>query len=153
MATVLHEQIKTAVVNKIRGLALKDTGGAVVQVYDHMLPDNTNVEYPCVICSEDGEAEVIQSGDTTSFEVQYGLRVFIADRQSTKSHELKEMYKNWRRNIWGVLHQKKLESVPQVFSVYAIPNLIFDPNLWQYQMMISGMRVVASAWEARNSYG
>jgi hypothetical protein len=141
-------RIKAAVAQVIVNLNL--TGGQLPgsagtiadigsNVYSQLLPDESNVKFPCVLVTTEGEREEPVFGSTTAKQRWIPFRVFIADRNSPRRHESEGYYLWWRNQIFNAFFQKKLTGVDEVCGCEINLDVIFDPKLPQYQFIVSGM--------------
>lgn len=121
------------------------------RVYGQMLPDESNVTFPCVIVTSEGEREELLPGTSESIRRVYPYRVFIADRHGTRDHARDAQYRSWRRAILETFHQKRalIDLVPGCYWCEVAPEVVYDQKLPQYQHVVSGMVVRCYTTEPR----
>src|SRR5204862_2829651 len=97
----VYWRIKQAVAAKIVSLNLEggDLGNGQgtledlrSNVYVQMLPDASNIKFPCVLVTSEGEKEEPTGGTTEHRDMWRPVRVFIADRVSQRFLESEPFY-------------------------------------------------------------
>jgi hypothetical protein len=143
----VYDSIKDAVVATITALDLDGLAGGVQR---QMVTDPSNISFPCIVVTSEGEREQVTGGDTTLKNVLFPVRVFFLDRESNRSAELEAQYAGWRGRLVDAFHQERLAGVPSVAGGTVEPNVIFDEKLSQYHFVVSGMVARFDTWVRRN---
>lgn len=138
-------RVRAAVVSTIKSLLIPPA----LNVYEQMFPDETNVKFPCVICTVDGtqesEALILNNHD----DIGRPVKVMIADRADKWEHRKLPDYELWRQSIDRCFRNQQLIGVPESVVCKIEPYVIVDPNARQYQHMVSGFVVRAVCRETR----
>jgi hypothetical protein len=151
--------MKVGVCKAIAGLALaKDD--VPLRVYSQVEVDDAagydpvrdlivDLVFPCVLVTTAGEVEEVLAGDTRDIEWGVPYRVFIADVNDRGRHKKESVYSTWRKGIWGLFHQARpLADIPEATSSVQ-PGVIFDPNVKQYERIVSSLLVRLRIGESR----
>ncbi len=165
VANEIYADIQDAAVNAVVGLD-DDLIGA--RVYARMFPDYSDVQFPCVFASVEGEMERLVPeecstggpgiGDDAGYDVwEYPVRLWIADNTQPRAHSRRRAYLRLRRAIIGLFNFKAhplAETTPAVLAVQSArvePEIVFDPMLPQYQHVVCGVRVFFKTAEDRET--
>jgi hypothetical protein len=152
-------RIKLAVVQKIKNLnlvggqlntALGQPGSGTIgdigqNVYNQLVPEQSNVKFPCVIVTTEGEAEDNAGGSTMTSEWWRPVRVFIADRNTERRQENEPYYLWWRKQIMDAFLYQRLSNIQGVQDIDEVrgclvnPHVIIDPKLRELLFVVSGM--------------
>lgn len=143
-----HLLIKAATVQAIKDLALDKIG---TRVFDHMWPDESGVQFPCIMVSAEGMTERNVGGTTIGPKgavdfFEFPVRVFIADIRSRREHEQQGPYFQWRRTIAGRFSDRAEPlgtsgELRQVRSCRVEFNVVFDQKLPQYDHIVSALEL------------
>lgn len=147
IAGALHDRIGQDVQLAIEALGLTGTvvGTGGVAVYLQTLPDETNVQFPCVLVSYEAGQE--EDGEDSSFEtdgVVFPISVWIADHESRRQENPSPRpdYLAWRDAIAELFRgYMTLPDCPEVFDVRVFPQKVFDERLPYYRFLMSGLVV------------
>lgn len=120
-----------------------------VNIYEQMFPDESNVSYPCIVCTVDGVQETDESSLSTVDDFGRPVKVLIADRVDKYDHEQLPNYENWRQALIRCFVNQQIPGVPESVRCKIEPYVIIDPNLPQFQHMVSGFVIRAVTREPR----
>lgn len=144
-ALAVATRCRRAVCDTIRLLAIPPAA----RVYEQSFPDPQNVAFPCVLVTVDGVSETDESGLSTADDVGRPVKVQIADRRSKSDHAKLPDYELWRQSIERCFRNQQLAGVPESKICRIEPYVILDPNLPQFEYMVSGIVVRAVCRERR----
>jgi len=143
---------KQGVLAVIRGLALP----GIVAVHSQIRLDTTNLIFPCIAVTSEGESEELAAGDTTNREDWFPLRVCLMDNDDPMiRHDNEEKYLTWRRALLNAFHQRPrdgrgfLPGSPETQEIKVIPRVIYDPKIRDYGYMVSGFVLRLKIFETR----
>lgn len=148
----LHERIGQDLVSVAAQLQLKGqyVGKQGLQAFLQTIPDETGLQYPCVLASYEEDTE--EEGDS-AFEVDvwgYPVQMAIVDTQSVIDPRARQDYLAFRRllmrRIRGLM---SLPQCPEVWDVRVRGRRIFNPDLPKHTHLVSGFTVVAWTSEPR----
>ncbi len=144
-ALAVATRCRRAVCDTIRPLSIPPAA----RVYEQSFPDPGNVSFPCVLVTVDGVEET--SEQTFSQRDDFGrpVKVQIADRFSKGDHERLASYEFWREKITRCFVNQQLAGVPESVYCKIEPYVILDPNLPQFEYMVSGFVVRCVCREPR----
>lgn len=152
--TSIHDRAMTDIAGIVTALNLQGPtdGSAVVgnignNVFVQMMPDESNIVYPCVLVTTEDEQEE-DDEETDSFEVDgviYPVRILICDRTSTRYQEARPTYQLWRHIIAQTLKGLPtgpfpfLPTTPECWDIRLRRLKVFDAKAPQYQFLVSGL--------------
>ncbi len=156
MATSLAKSLKEASAQYIGTLDLgpDDAGFALApEVNLQMVPNEGDKTYPCLTLSSEGEREELLPGTTEFKHRKIPLRLWIEDRHGGRDDAKDGQYRAWRETLIDAFHQRRplTTAVPACYWCEVQPALVYDQQLPQYQMVISGMVLWFWTREARDS--
>jgi len=132
------DQIANAAQAKIQALGLAGISSKNVMV--RMLPWPPVESYPCVYLVEENEQETLQVSTNLTDDKEYPVRVLFKDRADAAGYDRKRTtYNLWRQQILTAFENRRLPGVPSVYMCKVQPTVMIDPNLPQYQFVVSGM--------------
>ena len=158
----IHDRAMTDLQALIQGLisdgSLPASSPSVPQgpqsVYVQMLPDESNIVFPCMLITCEGAAE--EESEYSTFEedgVVYPVAVGICDRVSMRYQEARPVYQAWRRTIMrairGLVSAPILPTCTEAVDVRLRPKMIFDPKAREYQFLVSGFTALVYTVEPR----
>lgn len=109
-------------------------------VYIQIFPDESNIKFPCVLVTTEGEKETPVGGTNYTIEKWRPVRVIICDRMSpARRHENEPYYLDWRDTIYNTFWHQRLASVGNVSGCEITPEIVFDPKLPYFQYIVTGM--------------
>lgn len=149
VADEIYADIQDAAANAVSALELDLIGGAKSRVYARLYPDDTDVAYPCVFVTVEGEMErLVPEQCTNDYDVwEYPVRIWIADNHHPRAHAKRRAYLKARRAIirrFNFIARTLDETTPAVLDVQSSrvePEIVFDPQLPQYLHVVCGVRV------------
>jgi hypothetical protein len=119
-------------------------------VYEHGIPEFSDVFFPNVILSIDGVEEHFQNVLATLDYVGRPVKVQINDRCDVRELITKlPTYEKWREMIGRCFVNQRLAGVLESHLCQIEPYVIVDPKLPQYEFMVSGLVVRATCRERR----
>lgn len=137
-ALALATRCRDAVVAVVQSLPLDGLRGVLEKPY----PDAVNADFPAVWVTADGVRESVAAGLNNTNDIGYPVRVLILDRHHQRDLKaLREKYEPWRALLVEVFQNKRLPGVPESVQCLVEPLAILDPNLPQYQFVVSGLVV------------
>lgn len=107
------------------------------RVYEQAFPEPSNVKFPCILTSVDGEQETDESGLSTRDDVGRPVKVGIYDRWSRRDHGKLATWEAWRQACERCFRNQQLIGVPESKICRIEPFVIVDPNLPQFEFMVS----------------
>lgn len=107
------------------------------RVYEQAFPEPSNVKFPCILTSVDGEQETDESGLSTRDDVGRPVKVGIYDRWSRRDHGKLVTWEAWRQACERCFRNQQLIGVPESKICRIEPFVIVDPNLPQFEFMVS----------------
>lgn len=119
------------------------------RVYEQAYPDEVNVKYPCILVTVEGVGETADQGLSTRDDIGRPVRVGIADRWDRREHTKLPDWEYWRQCIDRCFREQQLAGVPESKICHIEPYVIIDPNMSQYEHMVSGLVVRAVCREPR----
>ena len=138
-------RVRRAVADTIRLLNIPPAE----RVYEQMIPDESNVSFPCVLVTVDGVQESQETGLSTVDDIGRPVKVAIADRGGKREAQKLAEYEYWRQSIDRCFRSQQLAGIPESVICRIEPNLIIDPNLPQYDYIVTGLVVRAVCREPR----
>jgi hypothetical protein len=134
----LATRCRDAVQATVLTFALEGCRGVIEKPY----PDPANADFPVVWVTADGVRETIEPGLNATNDIAYPVRVLIVDRHELRDKaRLRERYEPWRARIVEAFLDKRLAGVPESVQCLIEPLPVLDPNLPQYQFVVSGLVV------------
>lgn len=134
----LATRCRDAVIATVQALSLDGCRGVIEKPY----PDPANADFPVVWISTDGVRETVEAGLNATNDIGYPVRVLIVDRHELRDKSrLRERYEPWREAIIEAFLDKRLAGVPESVQCLIEPLPVLDPNLPQYQFVVSGVVV------------
>lgn len=132
----LATRCRDAVKAVVESLPLSGSRGVVEKPY----PDAANADFPVVWVTADGVREAIEPGLNATNDIGYPVRVLIVDRHELRDKaKLRERYEPWRALIIAAFLNRRLPGVVESIQCLAEPLQVLDPNLPQYQFVVSGV--------------
>lgn len=153
-------KLKVGVVKAIASLDL-DGMGSPPRVYSQVEVDDaagydvvkdavTDLAFPCVLVTSAGDMEEILAGDTRDLEWGVPYRVWIADVNDRGRHKKERVYSMWRKAIFALFHQSRpLADIPEATAEVTPGGLRFDPNVKQYERVVSTLLIRLRVGEKR----
>jgi hypothetical protein len=144
----VRSKVKRAVADKIKGLRL--AGGPLPggqgsmadigdSVHVQMFPDSSNITFPCILVTTEGEKETPVGGTNFTGEFWFPVRVIICDRASTRRNENEPYYFYWREQIYMNFWHQKILGLSEICGCEIDTEVIFDPRLPFFQYIVSGL--------------
>lgn len=119
-------------------------------VYEHGVPEFSNVVFPNFVCSIDGVEEQYQNVLATLDYVGRPVKVQLNDRCDVRELiDRRPTYELWRQTVTRCFINQRLAGVAESHICQVEPYVIVDPKLPQYEFMVSGLVVRATCRERR----
>jgi hypothetical protein len=104
--------------------------------------DTSNVTFPCVLLTCEGEREEDIGGTTLMNQYWRPVRMFLADRQSFRNQKRQARIKWWRNVLINLFAKQALKenidpTVVTVSGCEVSPDVIYDPKQAQYQDVVT----------------
>lgn len=139
--SAIATRVRAAIKDRILDLAIPEIG---IRVYGQMMPDDTDVAYPCVMLTQDGltDTEVVR---TSGYRLSgKSTRVLIADRHDQRfDHSALPNYELIRQTLEIAFDGQPLVGVDECVRCRIEELPLVDPNIRGYQRVMSGFLVVA----------
>lgn len=111
------------------------------RVYEQQWPDPSNVSFPCTLVTVDGVQETEETGISTRWDRGRPVKVMLADRQSHRDPAKLALYEFWREKVERAFVRQRVAGVPESVQCRIEPYVILDPNLPQFEYMVTGLVV------------
>lgn len=138
----LYLAIKNAVVQRIQGLNLQgDQEGFGIgdKVYSTMVSDESNIAFPCVVVTTEGERVTPMGGTTEHFYYLFPVRVLVVDHESQRQNDREADYQSWNYAINFAFMNKQLAGVNEVQRCLVDPGVNFGVRPAKYQYLASAL--------------
>lgn len=136
---------RRAVVDTLALLGIPPVG----KIYEQIVPDESNVKYPCTIVTTDGLQETEQQVMNNRDDVGHPVKVMFCDRHDKLDPEKLPTYERWRELGQRCFRSGGLAGVPEILICSIENYVIVDPNVRIFQRMVSGFTVRARCREPR----
>lgn len=158
-AQAVQTRIRQAVVARFQGLNLKSvvaTDGAKIpanRIYSKMMPGQTTVEYPCVMVTEEGEAETEITGTNARDDLGHPIHVMIYDNVDPNDDTRLPNYERWREQLQRSLRSQRLFQVPEHYQTILRNKIMIDPRTFSewYRNFQTGFTAVFKTREVRGT--
>lgn len=154
----VYQSIRAAVQAKIQTLNLPGNAQTRLQavtsdrVYLQGITSERLVMFPAVIVSEEDEQENVSNATNMREDIEYPVRVFIANREDARFFDQNvATYLFWRERIRRAFEYQRLLGVASVWTCTVQPHLVIDSSLQKYQHVVSGMTLRFKSREPRGS--
>lgn len=117
--------------------------------YEQMVPDETNVKFPCGIISVDGVSETYTPKTNGRDDWGRPALVQICDRADKIEHGKLPAYELARERLMRSVSQQRIPGLPESKITTIEPMPIIDPNLPKFMFVVSGFVVRAVTREPR----
>lgn len=144
-AQAVATRVRRSVVNTIKLLPLP----FAKNVYEQILPDETNIRFPCAICTVDGVSETEEQVFSVNDDIGRPVKILIADRATKMDHARLPDYELWRQAVDRCFRNQQLAGVVESVRCKIEPYTVIDPTLREYQHMVTALTVRAICREPR----
>jgi hypothetical protein len=117
--------------------------------HEQIIPDETNVRFPCGILTVDGLSETFVPKLSGKDDWIRPVKVMICDRCDQYDHGRLPDYELWRERLMRSVNQQRVPGLPESLITTVEPLIIVDPNMPKFQFLVSGFIVRAQTREAR----
>lgn len=146
LATDTYWTAKVAVEEAIRALSLRDLSGGV---YNQISPDESNMQFPCVIVTIEGNQEKPDGGDTQWKYTIYPVNVVIGDRtEAALRHDRERQYLEWRKKIIDTFDRTRILATQYAPCTVSYLD-VFKINTHQFMRLALGLVVNVPIAELR----
>lgn len=118
-------------------------------VYEQIFPDESNLVFPCAVCTVDGVSETQQGPFSVLDNIGRPVKVMICDRSDRYDHGNLPNYELWRQAADRCFREQQLAGVPESIQCTIEPYTIIDPKLPEYQFAVTAFTVRALCREPR----
>lgn len=126
-------QIRDALKARIGLLDLPNCKEIAIQ----MTPDESNLKYPCVVITPADLQETDEQALSTLDDRGHPNRIMICFREDALDHAVLKLTDFWRERIVRALHNQQMPNPREVVRMRVEYDYILNPNLPQYQYMVS----------------
>lgn len=141
VSNLYAQSIQTRLRNAIAATLATLPFPPAANIYQLMWPDGANVKFPAILLTMDGVQETEEPILSTLDDVGYPVRVMFADRTSKNDHSKLPLYELWRLYGMNCFRNLRVLGVPESKICRIEELVIIDPNLPQYQHVVSGFTV------------
>lgn len=127
--------IRAAVKLRIEGLTF--TVPLLGGVLEEWTPDDSEMDFPCIILTHSNTSPTEEQTIVGTRDIGYPVRVMICDRVSQYDHSAMPDYDDWRFTIENAFANQRLPGVTQSLECTIEPDALVNPNLPQYERMVS----------------
>lgn len=138
-------RVRRAIKNTLELLSLPPAQ----RVYEQMYPDERNIAFPCALVTVEGLSETVAQSFSQRDDIEHPVKVEIADRHGKNDHKMLPTYERWREAFARCFVAQQLAGVPESVTCRVDFNIIIDPNLPNYDHVVSGFIVRAVCREPR----
>jgi hypothetical protein len=117
--------------------------------HEQIIPDETNIRFPCGILTVDGLSETFVPKLSGKDDWIRPVKVMICDRCDQYDHGRLPDYELWRERLMRSVNQQRVPGLPESLITTVEPLIIVDPNMPKFQFLVSGFIVRAQTREAR----
>lgn len=128
-------RFRAAIKARIQLLALD--GIASDRIYEQWTPDETNLDYPCIVLTPQNVRETVRANFTNTSDIGRPCRVLICDRVDKLEHDKLPRYELWRQQIERAFSEQQLPAPFENVICKIEHDAIIDPHEPAFQMMVS----------------